>query len=241
MNKIILIAGILFLLYGSSMAQLSVELSLQSNIDTISVSGFADDRDIPAKTTIHNNSADTAYVVWRRFEDIPVEWTSAVCDGNVCYPVEVDIPIEYFTIEPGGNDPLEVHFYPDNFPGNGTVTIKAWDMRDSAGTVITGTYKGTAEEVTSSASSVPQENDKIRIYPNPAKDYILIKNLPEKEVSTVEVYNIFGRRMLSFSQAANNTDTVQKFEINTLTKGIYMIRVFDERMNVIYTESLSKE
>ncbi len=209
--------------------------------DTTSVSGYVRLTDIIAHATIQNNSAGTVDVHWVRFvEEIPSEWEgTAVCDGNGCYLMPVGASPIPFSIEPGVSEILDVHFYPNEMAGDGTVRLRAWMTGDSANTVVVGTYKATAEE--SVGVTTPQESEKIRIYPNPAKEYILIKNLPEGEVSTVEVYNIFGRRMLSFSQSASSIDTVQKFDVSTLAKGIYMIRVFDADMNVIYTESLSKE
>ncbi|HXH19248.1 MAG TPA: T9SS type A sorting domain-containing protein [Chitinophagales bacterium] len=214
--------------------------SLSLSSDTTFVTSSADVTDVVAHATITNNKAFPVEVEWVRFvEEIPSGWDgTAVCDGNQCYLTHVSASPIPFTIDPGSSETFDVHFYPNDIPGNGTVQLRAWVVGDSANTVIVSTYKATAQEPVGIAAA---QTEKIRIYPNPAKDYILIKNLPENEVSTVEVYNIFGRRMLSFSQAANNVDSVQKFDINTLAKGIYMIRVFDSAMNVIYTESLSKE
>ena len=117
--------------------------------------------------------------------------------------------------------------------------MRAWVIGDSAATVVTGFYKATAEDP--SAVKQAKGNENISIYPNPAKDYILIKNLPLNEFSTVEVFNIFGRKMLSFSQPPSVESIAHKFDLSALSKGIYMIRVFDGEMNVIYTKSLSKE
>ena len=225
---------IAMMIYASAVGQ---PLTLSSNL--IEVTGFSDSA-IVAHGLIYNNIPDSVDVKWVRFEDIvPSGWYgTAVCDGKQCYVRSVSTSV--FRMDANSFDNFEVHFYPNDLTGNATVRLKAWVIGDSANTVIEGTYKGTSIERPVGIAA-PQESEKIRIYPNPAKDYILIKNLPLNEISTVEVYNIFGRRMLSFSQSADNNEAVLRFDINTLAKGIYMIRVFDVSMNVIYTESLSKD
>lgn len=234
MKRSCLTAIIAALIYATAAGQ---ALTLSS--DSISVTGYSDTA-LVARGFIYNNLPDSADVKWHRFyEDIPENWDgTAVCDGEQCYLIPVSSSV--FRMAPNSYDNFQVHFYPNDFPGTGIVRLRAWVVGDSASTVIEGTFKGTSILRQVGVKS-PEENEKIRIYPNPARDYIFIRNLPQRETSTIEVYNIFGRRMLSFSQAPNNSETVQRFDINVLAKGIYMIRIFDAAMNVIYTESLSKE
>lgn len=198
--------------------------------------------EIVAEGSVRNYSNNEIYIKWERTEvDIPSSWPhTLICGSNECFTKYISSSPYPDTIAPSGESNLDVHFVHDRTEGEGFVTMKAWVMGDSANTVVQGIFKGTVSDGVVGLDKSFQ-NDKIRIYPNPAKDYILIKNLPVNEVSTVEIFNIFGRRMLSFSQAPNNIETVQKFDINVLSKGIYMIRVFDATMNVIFTESLSKE
>jgi len=214
-------------------------LSLVS--DSTLVTGGADINELVAYSRIYNNGSDTIEVYWSRFnESLPLAWGStAICDNNQCYLPPVDFSPDPVIIAPGTFSNLDVHFTPEDTPGEGTVGIRAWVIGDSAATVVTGFYKATAEEPTGLAQSKTNEN--ISIYPNPAKDYILIKNLPINESSTVEVFNIFGRKMLSFSQPPSVESTAHKFDLSALAKGIYMIRVYDGDINVIYTKSLSKE
>lgn len=215
--------------------------SLSLGEDTVYTSGSAELYEIVAHGTIYNNTSSPVDVKWIRItENLTSGWEgTAICDGNDCYYPNVSTSPIPFSIPANGESLFDVHFRPSDISGNGTVQLIAWVVGDSANSVVIGTYKATATEPVGLAT--PQTNERISIYPNPAKDYILIRNLPNNEISTVEVYNIFGRRMLSFSQPANSIDSVQRFDINTLAKGIYMIRVFDDAMNVIYTESLSKE
>lgn len=211
--------------------------------DTFNVSGYSDAYEIIAYGTIYNTTSDSVIATWERvINDLPSGWGgSSVCDNKGCYLENVSLASEHetFTIHANGQSNLDVHFQPSDISGNGTVLLKAWVIGDSANTVVTGVYKATAQEPTVVET---KENEHISIYPNPAKDYVLIKNLPLNEISTVEVFNIFGRKMLAFSQPPATSDSaVHKFDIGALSKGIYMIRVYDESMNVIFTKSLSKE
>jgi len=230
---------IYFFITASMIWGASVSQTLKLSVDTVKVTGYSDVTEFIAHATIHNTSSDSVEVKWIRFiNNLPENWLSAVCDGDRCYLAHVSSAV--FRMKSDSVDNFDVHFYPNDVSGDAIVQLRAWVVGDSANTVVVGTFKGTAVERPVSIAS-RQEREKIMLYPNPARDYILIKNLPQREISTIEVYNIFGRRMLSFSQAPDNNDAVQRFDINTLSKGIYMIRIFDSAMNVIHTESLSKE
>jgi hypothetical protein len=211
--------------------------------DTVKVNGYADAYEIIGYGTLYNNTSDAVEVTWLRVaNDIPGEWLSQVCDNNICYPEGTNTPTlpgGIVTIPANGSSNFDVHFRASDIPGSGTVLMRAWVIGDSANTVVSGVYKATAQHPVSARDRI--SNNNLLIYPNPAKDYIMIKNLPLNEISTVEIYNIFGRKMLSFSQPPTSIGVAHKFDLTTLPKGVYMIRVFDKDMNVIHTMSLSKE
>lgn len=84
-------------------------------------------------------------------------------------------------------------------------------------------------------------SEKIKVYPNPVKDFLYIKNSPVNSRVSVEIYNILGRKMLSESFTSTSFSTEQRIDLNDLQKGIYLIRVFDEQMNILATHSISKD
>lgn len=231
----------LFQLIFGVLITTSLNAQLSLNKDTFIQTGYSDVYEIVANGTITNNFSDSVDVVWTRIENLPASWGgSAVCDGNQCYLPNVGTAPVSFRILANAQTNLDVHFYPEDVPGDGEVILKAWVVGDSANTVITGVYKATAQQPVGIDNKTGNED--ILIYPNPAKDFVMIKNLPANIISTVEVHNIFGRKMLSFSQPPSaNESVVHKFDLSALAKGIYMIRVYDGDMNVIYTKSLSKE
>ena len=68
--------------------------------------------------------------------------------------------------------------------------------------------------------SVSKNNiEGLKIYPNPAKDYITIESKNVK-LSSVELYNVLGSRILSQKTLTNN-----RLNVAGISKGIYMLKV----------------
>lgn len=70
------------------------------------------------------------------------------------------------------------------------------------------------------ALSVSKNNiEGLKIYPNPAKDYITIESKNVK-LSSVELYNVLGSKILSQKTLTNN-----RLNVAGISKGIYMLKV----------------
>ena len=76
-------------------------------------------------------------------------------------------------------------------------------------------------------------NNDLKIYPNPAQDFITIEN--GKKLSSVKIYDVSGKLVLSTNILSN------KIDVNTLTTGNYMIEVFDESNKLIISKKLIKK
>jgi hypothetical protein len=61
---------------------------------------------------------------------------------------------------------------------------------------------------------------KIKIYPNPAQNFVNISTT--KTISSLEVFNILGKKVLSISNLVND-----RIDISSLTKGMYLIKFTD--------------
>ncbi len=77
-------------------------------------------------------------------------------------------------------------------------------------------------------------DDQINVYPNPATNYFMLKN--GGDVHTVLIYNIVGRQVKRF----NVNSTQDRFTIQDLNKGMYVVRLFDKKNNVIQTIRMNK-
>lgn len=62
-------------------------------------------------------------------------------------------------------------------------------------------------------------SNSIKVYPNPAKDYISIQSKNFK-ISSVEMYNVIGKRILLNSNLSNN-----KLDISSLVSGVYLLKI----------------
>ena len=73
----------------------------------------------------------------------------------------------------------------------------------------------------------------VNIFPNPVQDVFQLTH-PEK-VKYISIYNIPGKEIKRFEVRGNNT-----FSINDLSKGIYIIRLFDHENEPLKVIRLNK-
>jgi len=76
---------------------------------------------------------------------------------------------------------------------------------------------------------------KLKIYPNPAKDYILIKNSSKYKIKQYIITDMQGKEMMK-----NNRFKDEKINISNLSQGIYFIQLHMGQ-NVSITKKLIKE
>ncbi len=88
----------------------------------------------------------------------------------------------------------------------------------------TGGFDLDAVALINSANTINQNvRDKISIYPNPAKDFIIVNNAENCEIS---IFNINGSKVLS-SKLNNN-----RIDIKNLSAGVYFIRIIGKDFNI---------
>lgn len=226
-----------------ALLSLTVNVQAQGSIsfdnDTVMVTEPADTVEIVAYNELTNNSSDTVNVVWERtVNNYDPMWSgTSICDNELCWAPSVSS--RTITILPNRASTMDVHFLIDMMEGEGEVHIRAYVVDDSANTVVEAVYFGDAQMVSSSANT--PEQPEIQIFPNPANDFIYIRNLPETSNSQVEVYNILGKKMLDFNvQAGQSVAGAVRFDLSSIPKGIYMIRVYDQSMNLLESKSITK-
>ena len=77
-------------------------------------------------------------------------------------------------------------------------------------------------------------NINLEISPNPAQDYIAIKQASEglkpSEGSKIEIYNIFGEKISTPSafQAATPQEGNFKIDVSNLPAGVYFVKIGDK-------------
>jgi len=100
------------------------------------------------------------------------------------------------------------------------VSLKPGTLEDFQGNVITYgdfCFFTTGNLVMLSSNVSP---DDIKIYPNPAKDLIVIHSTTST-IQTIEIYSVYGQEIYSTSVGANSATV----ELNTFTEGIYLLKI----------------
>ena len=185
--------------------------------DTLKTSGYvASFVDLAAYTKIRNTSLDTVKVIWTRTtESIPVTWTSAVCDVNTCHGSTVNTG--EFALPPYTVGNLSFHFYPEMNKGTGKMIVR-FAMKSNPSYFVDVVINSQAYGLGLNNVSAPTLN----VYPNPATKTITLGNESIKD-GYFEIYNLLGEKVLE-----NAFIATQKFDISTLPKGIYFIKIRNE-------------
>ena len=89
---------------------------------------------------------------------------------------------------------------------------------------------------TTSTKDVAKNNAGIKIYPNPATDYFSIQD-DYDAVDKVIVYNMIGRAVKNYTV---NNNSGNKYTLNDLPEGLYIIRLLNSRGATIKTVRLNK-
>lgn len=174
----------------------------------------------------NTSTTDAVTVQWNRIENMPEGWQSFVCDKELCYLPTADTGT--FSLDPEEEAFMKVTATAMS-EGSGTVTIDMFDTANAEDAVQT-VFNMNA--VLTDVDDIDVEN--IRIYPNPASDYIKISN-PEG-IESMELYNLIGKKVRSFNVGSSNST----FNISNLPKGMYLIRLLDDDNDVLTTKRISK-
>ncbi|CAH8296493.1 putative secreted protein (Por secretion system target) [Mariniflexile fucanivorans] len=85
-----------------------------------------------------------------------------------------------------------------------------------------GSQKGTPGKANDQDATLSTSNriiEGLKVYPNPAKDYLIIESNKTK-ISSIEMYNVLGAKVLS-----NKVFVDSKLNVSRLSKGIYMLKI----------------
>lgn len=101
----------------------------------------------------------------------------------------------------------------ENIPGTSKIEVLAEDG-------ITSLTYNVNFSLKSAIASISADN--IKVYPNPANDYIYIKNTHKDfQTQQVQLFDLLGKQLLS----QNVNESIHRLEISSLPKGIYILKV----------------
>lgn len=178
---------------------------------------------------------------WERFEnDYPNTWLgNQICVYGTCYLYGVDTGT--IIIAADTSESFDAHFGNNNFAGESHMRVRFYETGDTTGATIQNVYFGAKITPSTSVPSIPMSNNNIadiQIYPNPAREFVIIKRPNLMNINRIEVYNMLGLKVIS--QYPQSGEAESRIDLLDLQKGVYMIRIFDKNNNVILTKSISK-
>jgi hypothetical protein len=122
-----------------------------------------------------------------------------------------------------------------------TITFKVWDSSNCEELSVSYTTETNlgeiglppnylpinAEEGTASTEEINLLSDNFIIYPNPIKSILKIENTSSSEISSIEIFNMLGKKVKS-KETNFNVINISKF-----SKGIYFLKIKTDKGSVI--------
>lgn len=197
----------------------------------------------------HNASGAKQTMTWlRTMNDIPDEWTTSVCDFNLCWAPTADEPGYYFDAPIDTTGTVYVKFDARNYhdgafnpvPGCGTVEVHFFSVLDSADNNAVALFHarlGVSEEDCGVDVVSSVLDNSFAIYPNPAVNNINVIASFSANIAKVDIVNIVGRTVSTYDW--NTGSGKMSFDISDLPQGVYFARLIDEAGKVVYAEKVS--
>ncbi|MDI9356119.1 MAG: GLUG motif-containing protein [Chitinophagaceae bacterium] len=82
---------------------------------------------------------------------------------------------------------------------------------------------------------IEKKNAAIRIYPNPANDYITIQTDKAQKISSIKIYDLIG---VNYELKIMNYELSLRVDLRTLLKGEYIIIVYGEKREIVKSEKI---
>jgi hypothetical protein len=192
------------------------------------------DKEIAPSVLLRNLSNKTIQLRWEISKaNLSEGWSAVVCDHQ-CYTNLVSE--KTFELKPGSVlQDFKVSFRPNGKEGMGNYTINLYELNNRSSSEQTITFNAAANSVVSSTNSLINQPNPPKVFPNPAIEYIYL-NDESARVKSIEIYNVVGRKMQKLT--VNNSN--ERFNINNLPRGIYMIRMLDKQGHIVRTQRISK-
>ncbi len=188
-------------------------------------------QEITPSISLRNLTNKTIQIKWEvKKTNLSSGWQAVVCDYQ-CYTSLVESKV--FSIKPNGvlHD-FKVSFRPNGKEGIGNLEISFKEINNSSSfKTVTFSASANGGDINKPTKSTTAP----KIYPNPAIQYISIKDVQSK-VKVIEIYNVVGRKL----QIINVSNQGQRFDISRLPRGLYMVRMLGSNGNIIRTQRISK-
>jgi hypothetical protein len=190
---------------------------------------------ITFKVDLTNSGAADVQLYWKleKGENFPTNWATQVCDFQLCYGENIDqmstaIPN---TLKAGETRDFKIYLLPKNMEGDGDLTLTIYDDEAFSNEVVKLTTNQVTVSTTTSIKDL--QNNDIKIYPNPSSEYFQMTN--DEKVTKVIIYNLAGKTIKELNHFMGKSQN-----IDFLRSGMYLVRLFDTRSELIKTMRLQK-
>ncbi len=226
---------ILLLNLFTFLSTMVVAAQLSFNPEVIDIVGKPSDDIIIVPSDLTNSSSEDIDLYWKVEKDnnFPSSWQTQICDFVLCYAEDVDAsnPQLPNTIRAGETKELSVYLLPNGEEGESSLKLTLY-----ADTLFTDeliSLSTSSMSVSNTTSTLFQEKEDLIIYPNPTSDYFKVGN--DARITKIVVYNIVGKEIKRFNHSPGKQHNVE-----SLRNGLYLIRLFDNKGEIIKALRLSK-
>jgi hypothetical protein len=203
-----LLSLLCFLLFSNAFGQ-GIEFHSNSSYG----SGYISEFEIIAKNTFVNNSIHTEFIWIRETNELPAEWTAAVCDNALCHAIEIDSA--EFTLASGDSFDFKVNFYPLNNLGRGNNRIRIYAKSDPAVSATTTFYvHGWGLSIND------KKTENIKVYPSPTDSKLFI-DFPEANAFQWSILSTDGKLI----REGHVQEKLSQIDVQNLNSGMYIIRI----------------
>ncbi|MBP1646480.1 MAG: Flagellar hook-length control protein FliK [Bacteroidetes bacterium] len=188
----------------------------------VSTSGIVDNRICLRDSTYNPSFAYTSFdgtnylVTWA---DSAFSMQSVI-KGRYYTPNGTPLDNNIFTIFTTING--DVPMYAGNFFTNNKFLVVTFRI-DPSNFIFGDIYGAFVPSSASILDPIGLDNDNCLIYPNPAIDYLDISILSNKKFKSINIYDVFGKRLISQSFNQENL----RIDISKLCSGIYFVELTD--------------
>ncbi len=203
---------------------------------SIDIFGNPTEELITVTSDLSNSGDEDVTFYWKleKNDDFPSLWETQICDFNLCYPENIDEsnPDLPNVIKAGETRNIKVYLLPHGMEGESSLELTLYSDKEFNESIVS--LPSSSMMVSNSTSVFNQKDKDVVLYPNPTTDYFKVSD--DQKIKNIAVYNIVGKELLRFRHIPG-----QSHNVENLRKGIYLVRFFDGKGEVIKALRLSKQ
>ena len=202
----------------------------------IDIMGKPSEELITVTSDLSNSGDEDVTFYWKleKDESFPTLWETQICDFNLCYPENIDEsnPDLPNVIKAGETRNIKVYLLPHGMEGESSLELTLYSNKELTESIIS--LPSSSMMVSNSTSTYSVKEEDLVLYPNPTSDYFKVSE--DQHIKNIAVYNIVGKELMRFRHIPG-----QSHNVESLRKGIYLVRFFDAKGEIIKALRLSKQ